>query len=171
MVENHSSKIKENKVGTLLVLYNFTGEKKEKESSSACERKTVPQSCLSACGALWAGDNYSTQFYGLFYEKLPFEDCHKRKCRKTGKDFYHAGKKSSLIVYLGLKPETTWVLPQHFLRTFCEEAEVSKTPELWVGRSKDVTVAITGRPDSDRGRHWPQGPQEPQGSSWLLRGA
>lgn len=61
------------------------------------------------------------------------------------------------------RDETAWVLSQHFLRTFCEEAEASKTPGLRGGRSKDESIVTTGPPGLRQKQAWAQEPQE---SSW-----
>lgn len=116
-------------------------ERKEKESPNVYERKAVPQTAYLHA-VLWGPVtlNYHIQFYGLFYEKLLFSlswIAVKGNRERQKRISITLVKKLSLCG-LCLEPETACVPFQHFLRTFCEEVEASKTLELDDGKKRDT---------------------------------
>lgn len=111
-------------------------------------RQSLCTACLHAVLRGLAALNYHIQFYGLFYEKLLFSLAWiaiKGNIERQERIYITLAKivPPWSMVIAGDSPGS---ISQHFLRTFCGEAEASKTPELRGGRSKDTGVAITGHP-------------------------
>lgn len=106
--------------------------------------------------------DYHIQFYGLFYEKLLFS-----LSWITVKGNRERQKRIFITLAKIIPP---WSMPrtrdylsslsQHFLRTFFEEVEASKTSELEDCRKSDTVSSLQGTWGSQRCRHWPQEPQE-----------
>lgn len=103
-------------------------------------RQSLSTTCLHAehCGS--AALNYHIQVYGLFYEKLLFS-----LAWIAVKGNIERQERIYIMLAKTVPPwstVTTGDIPgsisQHFLRTFCGQAEASKTPELRGGRSKDT---------------------------------
>lgn len=103
-------------------------------------RQSLSMACLHAELCASAALNYHIQFYGLFYEKLLFSLAWiaiKGNIERQERIYIMLAKiiPPWLTVTTGDIPGS---ISQHFLRTFCGEAEASKMPELRGGRSKDT---------------------------------